>query len=313
MGYEKTNPPRVKSLKGPKFSKGAGRRHFKTEDSNEFPCRQDRAAASCRPITPTGGNYQLELALYYAGAGIPLHPVHPTAKCPPRGSHGKNDATTNEAQIRAWWKRYPDALVSILTGSQTGIFVLDVDGESGRRSLNELLTLFNFERIEDLTCCIVRSRSGGLHLYFRLRSGERPRSRAGDIAPGLDTKGEGGSIIAPGNRVPDGREYRWIGPRADLAEASAAPAALIYLATFGARNRDEIANDPDLSDAIKVANAGEWPGIFEQHQKTQAARMMARMEAEAPDLDGMRAQAASDIREAAAAYAELADGPCLSA
>ena len=87
----------------------------------------------------------------------------------------------------------------------TGLWVLDVDGEAGRNSLNELLAVLGLERIEDLTPCIVQTRSGGLHLYFRLRPGEKPRSRASDIGAGLDTKGEGGSIIAPATACRDGR------------------------------------------------------------------------------------------------------------
>ena len=133
--------------------------------------------------------------------------------------------------------------MSIPTGSGTGLWVLDVDGEAGVRSLNELLAVLGLERIRDLTPCIVQTRSGGLHLYFRLRPDEKPRSRASDIDAGLDTKGEGGSIIAAGNVLPHGRGYRWIGTSYDLADASPAPAALLYFAMFehprAGRNRGQ--------------------------------------------------------------------------
>lgn len=51
---------------------------------------------------------------------------------------------------------------------------------------------------------IVQTTSGGLHIYFSLRPGEQPRTRASDNGSGLDTRGEGGYIIAPGNVLPDG-------------------------------------------------------------------------------------------------------------
>jgi hypothetical protein len=64
---------------------------------------------------------------------------------------------------------------------------------------------------------VVRTPSGGLHLYFRLGAGETPRTRSSDIAPGLDTRGIGGSIMAPGSVLPDGRRYELV-DGADLIE-----------------------------------------------------------------------------------------------
>jgi hypothetical protein len=112
------------------------------------------------------------------------------------------------------------------TGPSSGVWVLDVDGDVGRQSLNRLLAELGLETPFDLTPIICRTPSGGLHLYFRLRPGERPRTRAGDIAPGLDTRGvkadgaAAGYVIAPGCVLPDGRRYELIGP-ASLAEDTA--------------------------------------------------------------------------------------------
>src|SRR6516164_8609923 len=40
---------------------------------------------------------------------------------------GFKDATTQEKQIRTWWSRWPDAVIGLPTGAETGVFVLDVD------------------------------------------------------------------------------------------------------------------------------------------------------------------------------------------
>jgi hypothetical protein len=96
--------------------------------------------------------------------------------------------------------------------------VPDVDGEAGLDSLKELIGLLGIARIGGLTICISRTPSGGLHLIFRLRPGERPRNRARDIAPGLDTRGvkangsSAGYFIAPGSVLPDGRCYQLVDP-----------------------------------------------------------------------------------------------------
>lgn len=137
---------------------------------------------------------------------------------------GLHAATTDMRQIDDWWNWWPGALVGIPTGPQSGIWVLDVDGDAGRESLNRILAELGLETPFDLTPVISRTPSGGLHLYFRLCPGERPRTRSGDIAPGLDTRGvkadgsPSGYVIAPGNVLPNGGRYELIGPGSLLSE-----------------------------------------------------------------------------------------------
>jgi hypothetical protein len=93
---------------------------------------------------------------------------------------------------------------------------LDVDGRAGLASLRELLAKLGFRTVSDLTRVAAHTPSGGLHLYFALRNGERPRNRASDIGPGLDTRGlkadgtAAGYVIAAGSVLPDGRAYEWV-------------------------------------------------------------------------------------------------------
>ena len=167
-----------------------------------------------------------ELALRLAADNVPTFPAQPDGPCmkAPCVSGGFHSATTAPPKIAALWSRYPGALVGIPTGPSTGVWVLDVDGDVGRESLNQILADLGFETPFDLTPVISRTPSGGLHLFFRLRPGERPRTRAGDIAPGLDTRGvkadgsDGGCVIAPGTVLPDGRRYELIEPGSLIAE-----------------------------------------------------------------------------------------------
>ena len=160
----------------------------------------------------------LAVALQYAMAGIAVFPCFeagPRAK-EPRTQHGHHDATTDIHEIRTWWQSWPDALVAIPAGPPSGIWVLDVDGSAGHASLRALLATLGLTTVSDLTRVAARTPSGGLHLYFAVRDGERPRNRASDIGAGLDTrglKGDGASagyIIAPGSVLPDGRAYEWV-------------------------------------------------------------------------------------------------------
>lgn len=160
------------------------------------------------------GGANLEVAFAYARAGIRVFPCDERKRpLTPRGHH---DATTDFDIIQGWWTCWPAALVGIPTGPGSGVWVLDVDGEAGRRSLKALMARLGIELVADLTPCISRTPSGGLHLIFRLQPGERPRNRARDIGAGLDTRGvkadgtSAGYIIAPGSMLPDGRGYELV-------------------------------------------------------------------------------------------------------
>jgi hypothetical protein len=93
--------------------------------------------------------------------------------------------------IRRWWDRHPAANVAIATGHPAGD-VLDVDvkpGGSGFAAFNRLKAAGMLTGASAL----VRTRSGGLHLYFagtRQPCGRLP-------AHFLDFKAAGGYVLAP--------------------------------------------------------------------------------------------------------------------
>lgn len=181
-----------------------------------------------------------------------------------------------------------------------------------------LLGRLGLKRITDLSRVIVRTPSGGPHIYFTCGSTEAPRSRASDIARGLDTRGIGGGIIAPGNVLPDGRRYKlknaadpgeWDGAGCMIAlhEAASAPRELLYLAMFNNRERRLISLKPALFQSISNADSHEWVRIVQQWRDAEAASIADRFDP-SEDADGYRAQACSDLRGAATEFAALTDG-----
>ena len=180
-------------------------------DTHIYPA--PKTDSDCRHHQATRSNF--DVALNFAQYGIPVFPCDPRKR--PLTRNGHHDAITDFDAIREWWTHWADALVGIPTGLRSGVWVLDVDGEDGRQSLNHLMARLGVETIAELTPCVSRTPSGGLHLFFRLQPGERPRNRARDIGAGLDTRGvkadgtSAGYFIAPGSTLPNGRSYEWVG------------------------------------------------------------------------------------------------------
>jgi len=142
----------------------------------------------------------LRQALAYARHGWPVFPVPPGQKIPatPRGF---KDATTDQAQVRAWWAAHPGRNIGIATG-HPGPDVIDVDqhGNAGNG-----FTAWNRARREGLVdgpLAIVRTPSGGMHAYY---TGTGQRS-ATITSQHLDFRAVGGYVVAPHSTV-DGRPY----------------------------------------------------------------------------------------------------------
>ena len=111
--------------------------------------------------------------------------------------------------------------VGIVTGPVSGVLVLDVDGPEGEEELR---------KHGHPVTPMVRTASGGLHLYFRhpeqlVRTGIR-------VAPGLDVKAAGGYVVAPPSLGANGKPYEWIVSPED-AELAHPPGWLIEILERG--------------------------------------------------------------------------------
>lgn len=165
----------------------------------------------------------LELALQTARKGYPVFPVKPGQKVPIYDG-GFKIATRDEAKIREWWTQHPDANIGIPTGSASGLVVVDVDPRNGGNE--SCKALFQNHGGQPNTP-ILRTPSGGIHLYFQYKDGLR--NSASKIGNGLDIRGEGGYVVADGSVV-NGKEYKWIGWGLGVATAKPFPDWLYEMA-----------------------------------------------------------------------------------
>lgn len=128
----------------------------------------------------------LDHALHCAGAyGWAVYPVGRDKA--PRTPNGHNAASTDPERIRAMHVQYGFVLVGIRTGAESNLAVLDVDRQhNGMIWLDQTRSRLPRTRTH-------RTRSEGEHWYFKHRPGLR--CSTAKIAPGIDVRAEGGSII----------------------------------------------------------------------------------------------------------------------
>lgn len=161
----------------------------------------------------------VDAALAYAARGIPVFPLKAAGKLP-LTVRGFKDATTNTNTIRAWWKSQPLANIGIPTGERSGWAVIDIDARHGG---NESFAALIEKNGQIPDTAESQTGGGGRHLIFKFVEGFR--NSAGRLGKGIDTRGEGGYIVAPPSIHESGALYAWEAssdpedvPLADLPE-----------------------------------------------------------------------------------------------
>ena len=188
-------------------------------------------------------------ALEYARRGWAVLPLHTVkngicccaqgASCKRPGKHprtinGVKDAKTDRDEIKTWWKKWPDANIGVATGGISGFFVLDVDGEAGKASLEALQA-----KHERLPTTMTVKTGHGSHLYFRCDR-VQVRNSASSLGDGLDVRGDGGYVVGAGSVHKSGTTYHFVaGQGADDVKVARAPKWLLRLVTPKVRSNSQ--------------------------------------------------------------------------
>lgn len=198
----------------------------------------------------------LSVALDLARQGIPVFPCHPggeKVKQPLQGVFWRTAATTDERRVARWWEQHPDALPAINL-ERADLIVIDCDGAGGIEDWDKICS----GRPDSAS--IVETPSGGEHRYFK--RGGRPLGNGRGSLPakrghdGIDVRGAGGYVIAPGATLLDGRRYEPNGY--DILSAPEIPDWLISILqapTFHDEPAEAVRFDPGppVSDERKRA------------------------------------------------------------
>lgn len=105
-------------------------------------------------------------------------------------------------KIEQWWAEYPDANIGVITGGVSGVVVLDTDG-ADISGLHLPLT------------ATATTTPGHFHYYYKY-PGFKVSNSAGQLAEGLDFRGDGGFVVLPPSQhfdketgLPDVK-YTWL-------------------------------------------------------------------------------------------------------
>lgn len=120
--------------------------------------------------------------------------------------NGLNDATRDPDVVREWWQKAPSANIGVRTGPESGIFVIDIDGDKG--GFEMLAQLEHVEEPLPETITAITG-GGGEHRLFAYPADVLLRNSAEKLGGGIDTRGAGGYIVAPPSLHISGRRYQW--------------------------------------------------------------------------------------------------------
>ena len=158
----------------------------------------------------TGPTDNLEVALEFVEAGIPVFPAElyfcsKTGKCQkkPRVTDWPNTATTDAAQVEDWWKRFPNAAPGLALG-RIGVVAIDADRHGGPDGVAAFQN-FVAEHGGLPGHPITHTPGHGEHHFFKQPPGEELGNGTGMLPDGIDVRGHGGWVVAPGTIRPDGK------------------------------------------------------------------------------------------------------------
>jgi hypothetical protein len=213
----------------------------------------------------------LKAALGFAKRGRPVFPCEQGGK-KPLTPNGHLDATTDPRKIHMWWNRHPDANIGIPTGKRSGILAVDHDTyKEGTASLKEVEAILG-PVSKGVT---IATGSGGRQYLSRYPEGSNIRNATG-VLPGVDIRGEGGYILAPGSATKG--TYK----RLDKQPLSEPPAQLVRTLTEPQRDAVKIRG---ITTAASVSV--DRPAILEGTRDVTLTRIAGRLHDGIRSLDDL--------------------------
>ncbi|MEV6256852.1 bifunctional DNA primase/polymerase [Nocardia sp. NPDC051929] len=165
------------------------------------------STTTARALDPHAVGLDLRVvALDIAARGWPVFPIRPGAKKPPVFKRWPEHASTDPARIHRWWNEDPARNVAIATGPAR-LCVIDLDPRHmtpPATGFADALTRLATRLTAPVPVTWTVATPHGWHLYYQAPETPRLPCSVGRLGDGIDTRGHGGYVIAPGSRTRHG-------------------------------------------------------------------------------------------------------------
>ena len=139
----------------------------------------------------------------YVDSGWSILPVKPEEKRPFMTNWLQYTKTRAPlSMVENWFRTLSGAGVGAVTGKISNIVVLDVENWC-KTPIEELLKKYP-------TQLVAKSGSGGWHLYYQYPTNVTKVSNRVGIFEGADLRADGGFIVLPPTKHPNGNKYEWV-------------------------------------------------------------------------------------------------------
>lgn len=189
----------------------------------------------------------LEAALELLDMGWSIIPCRPDTKRPRIKWKEFQETLPTEEQVTDWWTKFPDDPIALITGSLSGVVVVDCDNEEALHAAFDCGMKSPFRA----------KTKRGHHLYFRhpedgIRRGPKAgiNSRGSDWPKinGLDFRGDGSYAL-----VPPSKNYSWEIPKGFSLDPEDFPVWEDWKPEIKSEFDDSFSfNDLDLSDVVAM-------------------------------------------------------------
>jgi hypothetical protein len=245
--------------------------------------------ATAEIIETEQGTPLVDFALDYARRGWHVFPCWPGDKSPCVGNDkdaagkpipktgGLYKATTDQKQIRAWWQRWPNAMIGVRMGAASDVWALDPDAPKRETDADGRATWAGLTAQHGAVYSHThRTPGGGQHILFKWDASRPVTNKEGQLRrSGINVRGEGGYVIAPPSINANGRSYEVVEPL-DYFNFADAPDWLY-----------ELVLTPLVSEQAQAK--AERPRTERRHKRPYAeAALRAEVDAVASCTDGNR-------------------------
>ncbi|MBM4054418.1 MAG: hypothetical protein FJ264_07075 [Planctomycetes bacterium] len=195
----------------------------------------------------------IDSALEYRKAGFSVIPMSAKDKRPMIGWAEFQKRLPDESEIRSWWGKNPTAMVGIVTGTLSGLTVIDTDSKEAVEAIEQNIG-------DSIEIPVAGTPGGGQHYYFA----HNPlfQTKAG-VFSHCDIRSDGGCIVCPPSVNSEGKQYIWLNDSLSKDSLPPMPQSLIEMLSQShsqrATSREHI-NINNINNKHSLEETGHFTG-----------------------------------------------------